>query len=865
MTVAFETWLGTRPKWLQTAASNLLSRQSLPDEQAIERLADLCITEVNGVTSGFSSVSTGAFDVEIAGSELRIREIKSIEGVNALDPGAALDFGDANIVVVYGRNGTGKSGFARLTKHAAGDRSRTGLLPDVFTDHAPAPRASFIIEREGKATTQEWTLASGAVNTLQHVHVFDREVARHYLTAKAEASYEPRRLRFLSSLVTICEAVKANLESRKFLLPSSMPNIPLDLVSTELAALVTGLRASQKPEAVTKSIARSPDHTVRVKALQVALGAQDPATRIKGIAAELKALEIVRKMVDTIDQGLSEEKVTEVATAQATAKAAREAATQAAGLAFDQALLPDVGDATWQAMWEAARAYSTQIAYPGCSFPHVEQDSKCPLCHQVLDEPATMRLASFEAFVKGDVESKAKAAEAKHQAAVKALPTIPAEADWLAHFARVPDAEQLAKVVWSAATARRSDLAESVVTNAPPALDACPLLDLVNAQVDTLTNEAELLKKAQEGTERSKMEAELLELRMLDWCADNREAILAELDRLMKIAILDKSIKKTSTAALTKKKGELAQEELTGGYQSRFATELKALGAESIRVMPIEAGRRKGKINFTLSIVGAKNKAEPAGVLSEGEARVVALATFLADVTVAGARTPFVFDDPISSLDQEFEERVVARLLKLAGTRQVLVFTHRLSLLVLLRDGVRKERQTAKAVVGGTSVTMREIALRRIGTRVGLVTETNVLESKVDKALNDLINRRLVNAKKLADAGEVDEYTAAMKAVCSDIRILTERAIEEELLNGVVLRFRRSVTTMNKLPALAKISSADCAMLDDIMTRYSCFEHSQPAESPAPIPEFERVKEDATILRDWVIEFHKRLVDPEVA
>jgi hypothetical protein len=37
--------------------------------------------------------------------------------------------------------------------------------------------------------------------------------------------------------------------------------------------------------------------------------------------------------------------------------------------------------------------------------------------------------------------------------------------------------------------------------------------------------------------------------------------------------------------------------------------------------------------------------------------------------------------DPMSSLDQEYEERTAERLVALSATRQVIVFTHRLSLL----------------------------------------------------------------------------------------------------------------------------------------------------------------------------------------
>lgn len=86
----------------------------------------------------------------------------------------------------------------------------------------------------------------------------------------------------------------------------------------------------------------------------------------------------------------------------------------------------------------------------------------------------------------------------------------------------------------------------------------------------------------------------------------------------------------------------------------------------------------------------AKGNRPPEQILSEGETRIVALAAFLADITGSNQVAPFIFDDPISSLDQDFEERVVARLVELAQTRQVIIFTHRLSLVALLDAAIKK-------------------------------------------------------------------------------------------------------------------------------------------------------------------------------
>ena len=76
----------------------------------------------------------------------------------------------------------------------------------------------------------------------------------------------------------------------------------------------------------------------------------------------------------------------------------------------------------------------------------------------------------------------------------------------------------------------------------------------------------------------------------------------------------------------------------------------------------------------------------------------------------------------------------------------------------------------------------------------------------------------------------------------------------------MVQRFRRSVQTMGKIHSLAKINKDDCKLLEDYMTKYSKYEHSQPQETPVEIPEPEEIADDIEIILGWLDEFKKRAV-----
>lgn len=210
--------------------------------------------------------------------------------------------------------------------------------------------------------------------------------------------------------------------------------------------------------------------------------------------------------------------------------------------------------------------------------------------------------------------------------------------------------------------------------------------------------------------------------------------------------------------------------------------------------------------------------------------------------------TPFIFDDPISSLDQDYEEATVDRLVALSQSRQVIVFTHRISMLTLLEE-------TAKRAGIVTNI----ICLRREAWGTGEPSSVPIFARKHDKALNFILNDRLPKARKLIQENGQDHYDIIAKGICSDFRIILERLIETEMLADVVHRFRRSVNTLGKIHKLALIKDEDCQLFDSLLTKYSRYEHSQSIESPVFMPTPEELKADMEKVMMWITDFKGRM------
>ncbi|KAK42695.1 hypothetical protein BG58_39415 [Caballeronia jiangsuensis] len=858
---SFEQWLAERHKWLQTAAARLIKTRASPDAAAIIELVNLCIAEASKNAGGaFESVAAGALAKATEQSPIRLRRIAEVTGVNAIKAGAAIDFGTCNIFVVYGPNGSGKSGFARLLKQICGSRATEELLGNVFTGEQlePSARVTLSVGEEEKDGT--WMLSTGAIKRLRHVHVFDSTVATLYFGQKNEATYEPSRMRFVSSLIKICDEVTAELETRRGKLQSKLPVIPAELANTVASKFLSKLKAGTTDAAIAAACQYTEEMDRERIAGEASLAERDIPGRLKVIGREISALTILKSLVLSWKTALSDEKVTELVTARAAAARKRKAASEDAEKVFAGSPLDRVGQESWLDLWKKAREFSVSHAYPESDFPNTEPGARCVLCQQSLDDNAQQRLSHFERFIKGELEKDAQAAELALKKQEQSLPTLPEAETWIVSSAPIKLEHQTA-TDWLRLLAERHVAASTAMT-----MDIIAPIDwsLVEAPMavvsEALLAEQKTLEELLKEGKRRELAARVNELVAFQWLNREQEAIRVEVKRLDEVATLQKAGSLASTTALTKKNNELAELELRSGYQERFEQELKALNGSRIPIEPRSKQQGKGKVTFSLKLKDAGAGVKTESVLSEGERRIIALAAFLADISGSGQPTPFVFDDPISSLDQDFEEHVVKRLVDLARERQVIIFTHRLSLVTQVESIVKKLQDNAKLAKQPTPVELSSTSLRRLGKTAGLVVDINIRDAKPEKALNRIRNESLKQLRKLHDAAEVVEYEERAKAICSDLRILVERCVEAVLLNEVLVRFRRSVTTQGRIGTLSKIRPDDCALIDDLMTRYSVFEHSQSNELPAECPDIDTLEQDVDKLVGWIKEFSDRPV-----
>lgn len=836
--------------WLQEGANELREKGRL-SEKELDELFQQCLQEADSE----GRVKARSFPADVfhahETSHLHLREIGKIQGINALAPRKALDFGPDNLAVVYGGNGSGKSGYVRILKHVCGARNPGVLHPNVFAGGGSTQSANIKYSVEDETRHVSWSVGDGTIEELRPTDIFDTECGRMYLESESEVSYEPPALVFFSDLIAACEAVAGRIDGELRRQLSKKPQLPADFAGTTTGKWYSSLNATTPPGEVVTHTKWDAEDSRAVTELEERLAEKAPEERARELRAKKKHADELTRSIEGKLAELSDEGCRNILKLKADRDAKRQAAEAAATKVFSGAPLDGIGTDAWKELWEYARQYSESHAYPDVGFPNLALDAKCVLCHQPLAQEARQRLASFEEFVKGEAEKEANAAEYAFDRALNDLGEIPTDEAVkmqcdAAGVTYEGDMPPVTRTLEALRQRKSGVLNGESIDNLSTVPNCAQWLQEVKAKAAEYDAAAGRYQEDAASDNRQEIQAQLRELKARKWVSEQAESVQEEIERKKATERLHKARRLTDTRGLSRKKGELAEALITEAFVKRFREELEVLGASRINVELVKKRVDRGHVLHELRLANARPGA-PSDILSEGEHRVVSLAAFLADVTGRAQRAPFVFDDPVSSLDQDFEEAVVERLVGLAADKQVIVFTHRISLMTLLQEYGRQEGREPKVT-----------CVRSESWGTGEPGDTPLYAKKPDRALNVLLNETLARARKVHDEEGQVAYAPLAKAICSDFRIILERMIESELLADVVQRFRRAINTQGKLKRVASVTPDDCRLFDELMSKYSRYEHSQPGEAPVAPPTPDELQTDMEALRDWRVRFLAR-------
>ena len=822
-------WLQAQPYWLQYLGDGILEGAAVDDAlvaQAYEYFKqDEGLAPVaDRPAIAFNGAAAAEEDPDVT---LKLVAIKNIANVNALAPEQTIKVGP-NLTVVYGNNGSGKSGYVRLLNNAFPSRGDKVILPDVFGSNGNGgpPECHFTYQRTEDPYDLVFPTDKDRSEFSQYC-VFDTKSVSAHLEKENSLSFTPSGFDFFEKLMAAHGAVKARLEAE--IHNKSAPHGFLDLFQNdnpvrsliETLGAETDLKEVEKLATMTeKDEAELLEKTTRLAELRT----KDRAEQVRAIIAARNQLDKFCDAVTAAFEPLRAEKLEEARAAIEAVSTFEELAKAEGVESLDRYQIAEVGSDSWRAFIKAGRVYAKTIAAGrrGETYP-IDQDN-CLFCLQPLGDEETKLIDAYWNLLKSTAETeltKAKDALAKIRKKIDELPPLTFDIEYDV-FKTVNKFDPELTERWMGLVKTYAET-RAVALAAIDGIAAAKLpasLDAEVAEFDdcgkNLDDEKAALIVSNPSEETARLEAEIdlhNDRRILANIRDKVEAFVETAKWTARARGLHG---KLSTAKITTIQGQLYDEHITQEYVDMFASECKRLDAPHF--IKLAQRNQRGATLRKLKIAN-----ETAGkVLSEGEQRAISIADFITEAQLNPQCRGLIFDDPCSSQDHERRELIAERLAELAKSKQVIVFTHDIAMLVHLLHITKRE-----------SVQVSENYIWRTSSATGKVMPDLPWTAKSVNARVGVLKDQLVRLRKIEKEGDPNEYQYAVERWFMKLRQTWERAVEERLLKGVIERYSPEIQT-KKLKYL-EITDELIAEIDAGMTEASNWVHDGvPAENRVP-------------------------------
>lgn len=834
-------WIATRPWWQQRALARIASGEAISETEYEGIARSLFDKPLVAPEGGWLASVTAPQSTNV--EPVRILSVKGVSNVNRLAENQKLTFTPEGLTVVYGNNGSGKSGYARILQSMVRARHRADILPDVFAE-SPGEQSGEVtfLVAETEFTS---SIGSTADPALGRVALYDEHCGDTYLNSEAEISYRPSAVQLLDDLSTVTAGVRRVIDGWKTETGTS-GDLPVVADPGSAMAFLRGLAANTTDEEIAAAIAcpHDVDQKLSEQVEEVArLRTADPAQEKQKLSSTAGAIDLVADHLLGLDRSFGPAAHEKLDMLRERAKAAQEAAEVSSVTTFGDEPLAGIGSPVWKALWQAAEKYSL-LVYPEHDFPHAADGTVCVLCQQSLDGGGAARLERFHDFVSDTTARDAETAKKELEAFLAALDQQLVESQPVSvAIARIEHSEPgFAARVQQLFDAFRARQAAMIAGEQPKDVSVVEEIATFRAHTKGLRDQANLIDADEFAGRLAQGQTE--ENRMRDQIAmrDGKPLIEAERARLRQLTVLNERFSETNTRAITDKMGELTKKYVTEEARDRFTRETDRLELERVTFKATKSRQGMGLLHKA-DFLNARAGTRLGDVLSEGEQTALGFAGFLTEVHFDESKSALVFDDPVSSLDHMRREAVANRIIDLAGERQVIVFTHDIAFTMVLR-------KTAEA--SDVPFTTRGIERKRkIGP--GFTTLKHPWTAQDAAQRVDTLRQEVASLRRDEEGMSDQDYQRATEEIAGHMSQTWERIISQMLAEPLV-DYRALEVRVGKLRVIGRVSIDDVKTYDDSYSRISAWasRHDPHPELNYTPPSVEKLSAEIDVLDTWL-------------
>ena len=284
------------PYWAKYLAKKVLSNNVISENDIdtsysclLEELGLIDNIENPEIVIKYNAVNSGNYKLD-----LLLLKLENVEGVNALTENQTIEF-SPNLTILYGTNGSGKSGYIRLLKQVFYSKAPEEILPNVHIESEPKPiNAKFTFKSDNEYISLEYPAHKNTAEFEQFA-VFDRKSVLNHLEKRNEFEFRPAGLSFFADYTEAIKRVEQKLNSD--ITGKQSPNefeVWFDEKS-EIRTLIMNLSAATKIEELKKFTPFTDEDKDKKDQLQKQY---DELLLIsKGKEKEIKKLEKYKKLI----------------------------------------------------------------------------------------------------------------------------------------------------------------------------------------------------------------------------------------------------------------------------------------------------------------------------------------------------------------------------------------------------------------------------------------------------------------------------------------------------------------------------------------------------------------------------------------
>jgi energy-coupling factor transporter ATP-binding protein EcfA2 len=806
-------------------------------------------------------IQTGISDEE----PVRIKKLSDLKNVGKVTEDGSLTFLTDGLTIIYGDNGAGKSSYARVLKKACrAIKQDIEIHPNAFEYSTGSGTAEIEIIKNDHSETIRRDVNDRPESLLNSISIYDRECAEAYTDGKVlDIPYLPSDLQAMKQMAEEQKKIQAilneevtQLQSQNDTLEHKLEDFPQD---ETIYPLISDLNAQTDLKKLEELKGLSEDEIEELENAEKKFAESDP-TKIQKVIKDLNSKKadinnIIRR-VDQIEKLVNKnldkvfpDLINEIYTLKESQKLLREE------FAND---LPGTGNEAWKRLWNSAKHFSVNHAYPNLDYPVLKDEgknAKCVLCQQTLDQDGVEdRLIRFEKYISDDIEKQLNEQRTQRDEYITKLEQIKINdllTEQTVNLLNDNNPDLLAGI--NAINDLLLNVRIQIITSLKEETwneEIAPISNPVKEELDNLVEmygeKIEAYESLKDSSKREKLESKIKELHAKKRLEEHHDVVKDIVNKKRRISIRQEGTNLLNSRAITDKVSSLGSD-IANIIEDNLNNNLRDFRISNLS-FEIKGRGREGEAKSEFLLENQK-KLPPNAILSDGENNGVSIAYFLSEVSHTSHNGTLIFDDPVTSLDHGHREKVAKKIIEEVklNKRQSIIFTHDIVFLLELEQKADK------------TVPVKVIYLRSDDITSGIVIDEDKGRPWVSMTVNQrltYLNKRLDEIKKELKSDPVPENKVKLmiKGWYELLRESWERAVEELMLGDVVNRFRTGVATgyLDRV----KVTEDLIIEVDNQMSHCSNQAHDQAPERNNPIPDTNEMEDDISALK----EFRKKLI-----